>query len=390
MTGSRAVAVTGLGVVTAEGNGHEVFWQGLFRSPEPGHRVITGWDPSPWLKPREARTTDRFAQFAVAAADLALADAGRPPYDPARTGVLVATALAGMETVERQAATLRERGERRVSPYFIPMFMPNSAAAAVSMRHGWRGPCEAMQTACAAATHGIGRAAKLIAHGECDAMLAGGAEAAATPLVVAGFTTMRALSGAGRLRPFDAGRDGFVIAEGAALLMLEAWDLAVGRGARIYGKILGLGSTADAHDITAPEPGGTSAARCMRLALRDAAVEPAMVRQINAHGTGTLLGDRAEAEAVNSAFGPGGPPVTSTKGATGHAFGAGGALEAVAVLLSMRHRRIPPSIGLTTVDPEISLDVVGGDGRDWDPGPTLSNSFGFGGHNGCLVIGPDE
>ncbi|MBB2910233.1 3-oxoacyl-[acyl-carrier-protein] synthase II [Streptosporangium becharense] len=380
--------MTGLGVVTADGDGHEVFWRSLFTPPPPGHRTMADWDPAPWLGPRETRVLDRFTQFAVAAADLALRDAGRPVSDPTRSGVLVATALAGMATVERQAVALRERGERRVSPHFVPMFMPNAAPAAVSMRNGWRGPCETIQTACAAATHAIGRAAKLIANGECDLMLAGGTEAAATPLVVAGFTNMRALSSTRRLRPFDGERDGFVIAEGAALLVLEERDAATARGARIYGEVMGLGSTADAHDITAPRSDGAGAAECMRLALRDAGVEPAAVRQINAHGTGTLLNDAAEARAVSAVFGPETPPVTSTKGATGHAFGAGGALEAVAVLLSMRHRVIPPTIGLEKVDPEMSLDVVTGSGRAWAPGPALSNSFGFGGHNGCLVLGP--
>ena len=387
MTGGRRVAVTGLGVVSACGTGVDAFWDGLFRPPPAGHRALPDWDPSPWLPRRDARHVDRFTQFAVAAAEEALEGSGFTAADPRRCGVVVATALAGVTTFEQQVLVRQERGARRVSPFVVPMMMANAAAATVATRHGWRGPCENLGTACAAGTHGIAHAARLIASGTCDAVLAGGAEAAITPTVVAGFTTMRALSPTGRTRPFDAGRDGFVIAEGAAVLLLEEWDSAVARGAPIRGEVLGAASTADAHDITAPAPDGGEAARCLRQALADAGTRPEDVRQLNAHGTGTRLNDAAEATAVRAVFADP-PPVTSTKGATGHAFGAGGALEAVAVLLSMRHGVIPPTIGLDVLDPDAGLDVVTGAGRPWSPGPTVSSSFGFGGHNGCLVLGP--
>ncbi|MGP3924245.1 beta-ketoacyl-[acyl-carrier-protein] synthase family protein [Streptomyces sp. 8N616] len=383
----RRVAVTGLGVVSACGMGAESFWEGLFQEPPPGHRELTDWDPSPWMETREARHTDRFTQFAVAAADMAYRDSGLTEVEAERCGVIVATALAGVSTFERQSIVHHERGARRVSPFLVPMIMANAAAATVAMHQGWRGPCESLETACAASTHAIGHAARMIADGTCDAVLAGGTEAAITPAIVAGFTNMRALSPSGRTRPFDAERDGFAIAEGAAVLLLESWDAAVERGATLYGEVLGSGSTADAHDITMPAPDGGEAARCIRLALADAGVRPEDVRQINAHGTGTLRNDEAETNAILSVFDDC-PPVTSTKGATGHAFGAGGAMEAAAVLLSMRREAIPPTLGLTELDPRLGLDVVTGEGRKWQPGPTLTSSFGFGGHNGVLVLGP--
>jgi len=270
----------------------------------------------------------------------------------------------------------------------VPMMMGNAAAAAVSMRFGWRGPCEAIVTACAASTHAIGYAARLVALGVCDAALAGGSEAAITETGVAGFTNMTALSPSGVSRPFDAARDGFVMAEGAGVLVLEELEAARARGAHIYGEVVGTASTADAHHITAPAPDGSGAVRCMELALAEAELEPGAIASINAHGTSTPLNDAAEAEAIRKVFGEPGPAVTSTKGVTGHALGAAGALEAAAVLLSFEHGLIPPTAGLTDVDPSVGLDVVHGSARAWEPGPSLSNSFGFGGHNGCLVLAP--
>jgi 3-oxoacyl-[acyl-carrier-protein] synthase II len=284
--------------------------------------------------------------------------------------------------------TRLEKGERRVSPFLVPMMMANAASAAVSMRFGWQGPVETICTACAASTHGIGYAARLIAWGRCDAMLAGGAESTLTPTAIAGFANMTALSSSGISRPFDVARDGFVMGEGAAVLMLEEWEGAVARGARIIGEVLGAASNADAYHITAPSPGGTGAITCIELALEDAGLRPADIVQVNAHGTSTPLNDAAEARAISKVFGQPGPPVTSTKGVTGHCLGAAGALEAAAVLLSMEHGLIPPTIGTTAVDPEMAIDVVVGEPRPWTPGPTLSNSFGFGGHNGCLILGP--
>jgi 3-oxoacyl-[acyl-carrier-protein] synthase II len=326
----------------------------------------------------------------VAAASLALDDAGPLGVDLDRAGVLIATGVGGLHTLEEQIVLRHEKGAKRVSPFLVPMMMPNAGAASVSMRFGWRGPCETTVTACAASTHAIANAARLVATGTCDAVMTGGSEAAITPSGVAGFTNMTALSSSGRSRPYDVDRDGFVIAEGAAVLVLEEWEAALARGARIYGEVLGGASTADAHHITAPSPDGSGAVRAIEQALADAGLAPGDIRQVNGHGTSTPLNDAAEAEAITKVFGSPGPPVTSTKGVTGHALGAAGALEAAAVLLSMVHGLIPPTAGLEHLDPAIGIDVVAGSPRPWDPGPALSNSFGFGGHNGCLVIGAPE
>ena len=277
-----------------------------------------------------------------------------------------------------------EKGERRVSPFLVPMMMANAAGAAISMRFGLQGPNETICTACAAGTHAIGNAARLIAWGRCDAVATGGSESAATITSLAGFGNMTALTTSGISRPFDVDRDGFVMGEGAAVLILEEWEHALARGATILGEVVGAASNADAHHITAPSPGGTGAIVCMRLALEDAGLGPDDIRQINAHGTSTPLNDAAEAEAVRAVFGDAGPPVTSTKGVTGHALGAAGALEAAAVLLSFRTRSIPPTANTKVVD--LGIDVVTGDARDWEPGPTISNNFGFGGHNGSLIL----
>jgi 3-oxoacyl-[acyl-carrier-protein] synthase II len=386
----RRVAVTGLGVVAPCGIGNDEFWAGLLATPADGERRIDGFDPSQWFGPKEARRTDRFAQLAVAAAAMALDDAGSLSVDLDRAGVVLGTGVGGLHTLEDQIVLRHEKGGKRVSPFLVPMMMSNAGAATVSMRFGWRGPCEATVTACAASTHAIANAARLIAAGTCDAVMTGGSEAAITPTGVAGFANMTALSSSGHSRPYDAGRDGFVIAEGGAVLVLEEWEMALARGAHIYGEVLGGASTADAHHITAPSPDGSGAVRAIEQALADAGLAPGDIRQINGHGTSTPLNDAAEAAAVTKVFGTPGPPVTSTKGVTGHALGAAGALEAAAVLLSMEHRLIPPTAGLVDLDPAITMDVVAGEPRPWEPGPALSNSFGFGGHNGCLVMGAPD
>jgi 3-oxoacyl-[acyl-carrier-protein] synthase II len=266
--------------------------------------------------------------------------------------------------------------------------MANAAGAAISMRWGLQGPNETIATACAAGTHAIGNAARLIAWGRCDAMVTGGAEAAITPTAIAGFANMTALSTSGSSRPFDSARDGFVMGEGAAVLVLEEWESAQRRGAVILGEILGSASTADAHHITAPAPGGVGAIECMRLALADAGLEPGDIAQVNAHGTSTPLNDAAEAAAVTEVFGAHRVPMTSTKGVTGHALGAAGALEAAAALLSIQHRLIPPTANTANVPDEFGIDLVIGGPRAWEPGPIISNNFGFGGHNGSVIIGP--
>jgi len=384
----RRVAVTGMGVLASCGIGLEAFWEGLQRPAPAGERRVPGFDPTPWFGPKEVRRVDRFAQFSVAAADMALTDAGDIGADPDRAGVVFATGVGGLETLQDQIAVFLDKGPRRVSPFLIPMMMANAGAANVSMRAGWHGPCETIATACAAGTHAVAAAARLVASGRCDVAIGGGAEAAMVGVGLAAFANMTALSSVGQSRPFDARRDGFICAEGAGALVLEDLDHARRRGARVYAELLGAASTADAHHITAPAPGGNGAAACMELALADARLSPSDIGHINAHGTSTPLNDLAEAQAIDKVFGIPAPPVTSIKGVTGHALGGAGAIEAVATCLSLLHGRIPPTAGYGEPDPDIHLDVVHGEARAWDPAPALSNSFGFGGHNGCLVLGP--
>lgn len=390
--GRRRVAVTGVGVVAPCGIGADAFWSGLLGAPPEGERRVHDFDPTRYFdNPKEARRTDRFTQFALAAAAEALDQAGEPEAPPLRRGVWVGTGVGGLITVEDQVVVRHEKGARRVSPFLVPMMMANAAAASISMRYGWQGPCETTVTACAAGTHSIANGARLISSGRCDAVIAGSSEAAMTPTGIAGFANMTALSTTGVSRPFDRDRDGFVIAEGGAVLVLEEWESAKRRGATILAEVLGSASTADAHHITAPSPGGSGAIACMQLALEDAGVDPAEVRHVNAHGTSTPLNDAAEAEAIAKLFGTPGPPVTSIKGITGHSLGAAGALEAVSVVLSIVKGLLPPTAGYENPDPELApIDIVHGEPRPWEPGPTLSNSFGFGGHNGCLVLGPAD
>lgn len=389
--GARRVAITGYGVVAPCGIGKQAFWQGL-NGPglTSGRSVdVVDWDPTPYFaNPKEARRADRFEQFALAAAAEAFDHSGRPSADPGRFGVVFATGVGGLRSTEEQIGVLIEKGERRVSPFLVPMMMPNAAGAAISMRYGLQGPNETITTACAASTHAIGAAARLIAWDIVDACVTGGSESAGCAIGLAAFGNMTALSTSGNSRPFSPERDGFVLGEGAAVLILEEWESAVARGATIVGEVLGAASNADAHHITAPAPGGTGAITCMRTALADAGLSPADIKQINAHGTSTPLNDAAESAAVTSVFGPRGVPITSTKGVTGHALGAAGALEAAAVLLSMEHALIPPTAGTTVLDDGMEIDLVIGEARPWEPGPTMSNSLGFGGHNGTIILGP--
>jgi 3-oxoacyl-[acyl-carrier-protein] synthase II len=388
--GRRRVAITGVGVLATCGVGREAFWNGLLAPQGTGERRVADFDPLAFFEnPKEAKRTDRFTQLGLAAAHEALTQSGDLSADPSRIGVLMGTGIGGIASTEDQIIVMHDKGQRRVTPFLIPMMMSNAGAAALSMKYGFQGPCETTVTACAASNHAIGNAFRAVADGRCDAVLTGGSEAAMVDIGIAGFRNMQALSPSGRSQPFGADRDGFVMTEGAAVLVLEAWDLAEARGATILAELSGAASTADAHHITAPAPGGSGAVNCMEQALADAGVSPADVRQINAHGTSTSLNDAAEAEAIAKVFGAPGPPVTSTKGVTGHGLGAAGALEAVAVVLSIQHRLIPPTDGTDAVDPALpQIDLVTGAPRPWEPGPTLSNSFGFGGHNGCVVIGP--
>lgn len=386
----RRVAVTGLGVVAPCGIGRDEFFAGLLRPQVPGDRLVDDFDPSLYFDgPKQVRRADRVEQFALAAAAEAMEQAGDLGCDPGRIGTLVGTGIGGIDSLETQVEVHLTKGERRVSPFLVPMMMANAAPAAISMRYGFQGPCEATVTACASSTHSIGNAADLIRFGRADAVVSGGTEAANTPVGMAGFKNMTATAKDGLSRPFDVDRSGFVQGEGAAILVLEELEAARARGATILGEILGSANTADAHHITAPAPGGTGAVRCMEVALDDAGLNAADVVHINAHGTSTPLNDAAEASAVAKVFGSPGPAITSTKGVTGHLLGGAGAVEAAAVLMSMHNRLIPPTDGHMNDDPELpELDLVLGEPRPWEPGPTLSNSFGFGGHNGTLVIGP--
>jgi 3-oxoacyl-[acyl-carrier-protein] synthase II len=383
----RRVAITGIGAVTCCGVGVDALWDGLLHPSVVGG-AVPDFGPEQWFGAKEVRQLDRFAQFSIASADLAVKDAGNIDADPAKSGVIFATGVGGFDTLAEQVGVYNERGARRVSPRLVPMMMANAGAAGIAMRLGWRGPCEVIVTACAAGTHAIGAAARLIASGRCDAVISGGAEASLHPVAVSAFANMTALSTSGHSRPFDVRRDGFVMTEGSAALVLEEWDRAVARGATIYAELAGAGSTSDAHHITAPSPDGAGAVACMELALADAGIVAADVGHINAHGTSTPLNDLAESRAIAKVFGEPGPLVTSTKGVTGHGLGAAGAIEAVAAALTIHHSLIPPTAGYEEPDPEINLRIVHGEPLAWEPSAVLSNSFGFGGHNGCLILLP--
>jgi 3-oxoacyl-[acyl-carrier-protein] synthase II len=406
--GRRRVAITGVGVKTPGGNDVESLWSTLTAGrsaagPITGfdasnHPVkfaceVTDFDPGEYLGVKEARRADRVAQLGVAAAIDALSDAGSPLNDPARCGVVVGTGVGGLRTLEEQERVYLEKGPERVSPFFVPMMMPNATAALVGMLNGWTGPNICVATACAAGGHALGEGARLIRDGSADLVLAGGTEAAVTPVAVAAFARMGALSGRHddprrASRPFDVDRDGFVIGEGAAFVVLEPLDAAIARGAHIWGEIAGYGRTCDAFHITAPAPGGTGASACMELALEDAGLSATDIGHVNAHGTSTQLNDAAESEAITKVFGERAVPVMSVKGALGHLVGAAGAVEAVASLLALRHGAVAPTANHETTDPALAIDVVAGVPRSLEPAPVLSNSFGFGGHNASLVLVP--
>jgi 3-oxoacyl-[acyl-carrier-protein] synthase II len=402
------VAITGLGVKTPAGNDLATFWTTL-ASGQSTAAEITRIDPSPlpvrfgcevrdfdpvdYLGAKESRRVDRVTQLGFAAAADALDDAGAADADPARSAVIIGTGIGGLITLEEQAGVYLEKGAARVSPFLVPMMMANATAGTIAMRFGWTGPNLCIATACAASAHAIGEAARLIREGTADIVMTGGTESSMTPTAISAFSRMTALSTrndepARASRPFDADRDGFVMAEGAGALVLEPWDRAVARGAHIYGEVVGYGRNADAYHITAPSPGGEGAAACMQLALDDAGLDPSAIGHVNAHGTSTPLNDAAEAEAIRKVFGDTPPPVTSTKGVTGHMIGAAGAAEAIACLLALQNGVVPPTANLERLGDDIALDVVSGSPRALAPKPALSNSFGFGGHNATLILAP--
>ena len=407
MTRTR-VAITGLGVKTPAGCDLATFWETLLAgrsTAAPIRRIdpaalpvrfgceVTEFDPSTYFDSKEARRTDRVAQLAFGAAADALADAGELGADPARCGVVAAAGVGGLITQEEQEYNLFSKGPSRVSPMLVPMMMPNAAAALVGLKLGWTGPNFCIATACAGGSHAIGEAARLIREGSADVVLGGGSEACVTPIAIAAFARMGALSNRNdeptlASRPFDVDRDGFVMGEGAGFLVLESWDRAVARGAHIYGEVAGYGRNSDAYHVTAPAPGGAGAAHCMRLALADAGLEPSDIGHVNAHGTSTELNDAAEAEAVVKVFGENALPVWSAKGSIGHLIAAAGAVEAVAAMLSMRDELVPPTTNHEQGEPELAVDVVAGEPRKLAAAPVVSNSFGFGGHNASLVLTP--
>ena len=406
--GRSRVAVTGMGVKTPAGNDLATFWANLLKGESSAARItrfephadlsvqfaceVTEFDATPYLGMKEARRTDRVAQFGFAAAVDALAQAGNPGGDPARCGVVVGTGIGGLITLEEQVMQYAEKGPTRVSPFLVPMMMANATAALIGMQHGWTGPNFCVATACAAGSNAIGEGARLIRDGSSDVVIAGGSEAAITPVSVAAFARMGALSGRSddptrASRPFDVDRDGFVMGEGAAFMVLERWDRAVARGATILGEIVGYGRNSDAHHITAPAPGGAGQAACMQLALDDAGLAPMEIGHVNAHGTSTPLNDASEAEAIIKVFGDNAPPVTSSKGVMGHLIGAAGAAEAVASMLAIVEGVAPPTANHERKDDEMAIDVIAGSPRAIDKRAVLSNSFGFGGHNASLVLG---
>jgi 3-oxoacyl-[acyl-carrier-protein] synthase II len=408
--GLRRVVVTGLGAVTPIGNDVASYWEGL-RSARNGVAPITlfdasrhacrfaaevkNFDPAGWLEPKEAKRWDRFCQFGVVAAKQAVLHAGLSIDDSNRhrVGVSIGSGVGGLLMMESQAHVLADRGPDRVSPFCVPMMIPNMATGLAAIALGAQGPSSAVATACAAGSNAIGDAFRLIQLGMADAMVCGGAESAITPLGVAGFASAKALSfrnddPASASRPFDRDRNGFVIGEGAGVLVLESLEQAIARGATILAEIVGYGTTCDAHHITAPSPGGTGGAQAMRLALADAHLEPESVSYVNAHGTSTQANDSNETAAIKSALGAHALriPVSSTKSMTGHLLGGSGGIEAVASVLAIGQNLVPPTINYHTPDPACDLDVVPNQAREVAVDVVLSNSFGFGGHNVCLAF----
>lgn len=401
------VVVTGIGPVTPVGTGVDAFWEGL-TSGRNGVRRITrldteglpvtlagevpDFDPSVWLDPKEARRTDRFTHFAIAAARLAMEDAELPEPNAERAGVVFATGIGGIETLLAQHTVMLERGAGRVSPFMVPMLMANAPAGHIAMLFGFTGPNLCTISACASSNHALGEAMRLVRDGYVDLCIAGGSESATLPLTVAAFSQMTALTKnpdpETASRPFDAERDGFVLAEGACALVLESEEHARARGARIYCEVAGYGASADAYHITAPDPKGSGAALAMRRALEDAGEDPSAVTYINAHGTSTPLNDASETVAIKAVLGEHARrvAVSSTKSMTGHMLGAAGAVEGAACALAIANGVVPPTIHYEHPDPECDLDYVPNEARELPVRLALSNSFGFGGQNACVAF----
>ncbi|HWE12509.1 MAG TPA: beta-ketoacyl-ACP synthase II [Solirubrobacteraceae bacterium] len=395
----REVVVTGIGAVSPLGVGARTLfdrWRAGASGIENGEGVATEFEPTEHLSIKETRRADRFCQLAMVAADEALDDAGWErgdlPYDQDRTGCVFGTGIGGIGTMERGKQILLEQGERSVPPLSVPLMMGNAAAGMLAMRYGLLGDSFGTVSACSASAHAIAQATRMIQYGDADAVVTGGSEAALTPLSKAAFAALDAVSDSGISRPFDARRDGFVMGEGGAVLVLEDAEKAAARGARALATVRGFGATSDAHHLTAPHPEGAGAAAAIKKALRDAELEPEDIDYINAHGTSTPLNDRAETKAIKIALGDHAArvPVSSTKSAIGHLLGAAGAVEAVATILALRERIAPPTLGWEEREEGMDLDYVPGSARPLEvnggPAVALSNAFGFGGHNVVLCL----
>ncbi len=406
----RRVVVTGLGLVTPLGIGVEKTWHALLEGRSGVGKIthfdcstypvqiaaeVKDFDPSQYIEQKEIKKMDRFIHFAIAASDMAMKDSGLKITDDNadRVGVIIGSGMGGLPMIEHYHKTLLEKGHRRISPFFIPMIIINLAAGQVSIRYGAKGPNSSPCTACATGSHSIGDAFRIIQRGEADAMIAGGTEAVITPMGIAGFTAMKALSTRNNeperaSRPFDIDRDGFVMGEGAGIVILEELNHAIRRGARIYAEVIGYGMSGDAYHITSPAPEGEGAARCMEAALKDAGIRPEEVDYINAHGTSTKYGDELETMAIKKVFGEHAYrlSVSSTKSMTGHLLGAAGGVEAVITVLSIYHNIVPPTINLEKPDPACDLDYVPNKAKKMEVNCAISNSFGFGGTNACLIF----
>ena len=410
---SRRVVVTGMGALTPLGLSVDSYWEGLVEGesgaatiesfdPE-GLRVtfaceLDGFDPEDHLPAKQARRVDPFSQYALVTADQAVQDAGLNPEamsqeEKDRVGVVYGTGIGGIQTFRDQTEGFLESGEKRTSPFFIPTLIPDIAAGQIAMAHGFRGPNHAVVSACATGNHNIGDAYRMIREGDMDAALCGGTDACVTRLGIAGFASMRALSTrnddpAHASRPFDAHRDGFVMGEGAGALFVESLERAKARGATIYAEILGIGMSADAHHLTAPDPEGGGVCLALNRVLENAEIDPTDVDYINAHGTSTPLGDEAESQALKKVFGEHAYElnVSSTKSMTGHLLGAAGAIEAIAVIQALRHDVVPPTINFEEADPACDLDYTFNEAEERSVTIALSNAFGFGGHNTSLAL----
>jgi len=407
----RRVVVTGLGLITPLGTGIQKTWEALCKGASGVERImafdtselpvqiageVKDFNPEDFIERKEIKKMDVFIQYALGAGSMAVDDAklNITEENADRVGVIVGAGIGGINTIERyHSILLQQNGQRRISPFFIPMLITNLAAGQISMRFGARGPNSCVTTACAAGTHAIGDSFKIIQRGDADAMIAGGSESAITPLTVSGFANMKALSSRNDApqqasRPFDSERDGFVIAEGAGIVVLEELGLALKRGAKIYAEVIGYGMTADAYHMTAPDPEGRGVMNCMRVALRDANIPPEAVDYINAHGTSTPYNDKHESMAIIRVFGDHAHKlaVSSTKSMTGHLLGAAGGIEAAFCALALSEGIMPPTINYEHRDPECTLDYVPNYARQANLEIVLSNSFGFGGTNACIIL----